>query len=596
VGILVAAAVRLAWAQQGSIAAADWLSSSMLFALVVATVLVAGVAARPSPAVLACTGLLVALALWDAASATWAPSSALARDEALLVLTYALALLLPSLTLQGARDGVIAVGLVVAALAATTLAAGVRLFLSGGSDDFHDGRLNFPIGYPNAQAALALVGFWPAVAFAAGRSWPIAVRAGALSAACALLACWTATQSKGGALGLVVSALVVLAVARGRLRLSLPLLLSVVVVAAAFLPLTEPYRTQGEGAYHGVGAAILLVALVGAIVGTLYAALDGRVHVSAHARRIVGQVVAGLVVAAVVIAVIAFAVAVGSPSRFVHDQWQSFKRLPAHETGQTHLLTIGSNRYDFWRVALDELDRHPVAGDGARGFQQAYLLYRKSPETPARAHSLELDALSETGLVGFALLGAAFVALATRIGRRARGGLLSAGLLGSVTYFLTHASVDWIWTFPAVTIPFFLLVGIALATDVPERLGHRPARVSAAVAALVALFAFAPPWLSARFTAYATASETTDPFSWARRLDPLSTEPLVAESSLAANPIDAVTPLEEAVAKEPRSAALHYVLALALRRAGRPADARRELMRAQQLDPDDPLIRSALRG
>ena len=29
-------------------------------------------------------------------------------------------------------------------------------------------------------------------------------------------------------------------------------------------------------------------------------------------------------------------------------------------------LTIGSNRYDFWRVAVHEFAHHPVAGIGAR--------------------------------------------------------------------------------------------------------------------------------------------------------------------------------------------------------------------------------------
>ena len=415
-------------------------------------------------------------------------------------------------------------------------------------------------------------------------------------AACALLACWTATQSKGGALGLVLSTVIVLAVSRGRLRLALPLLLAVVVVGAAFVRLTAPYRRSAESAFHHVGAAILLVALAGVAVGVVYAFLDRRVKVSPRARGIVAQSIGGLLTAVVVITVLEFFVAVGSPTRFVHNRWQSFKTLPANETGQTHLLSLGSNRYDFWRVALDEFKRHPLIGDGARGFQQAYLLYRKSPETPARSHSLELDALSETGIVGLALLGALFVPVLGRIGARARGGLLSAGLLGAATYYLAHASVDWIWSFPAVTVPLFVLLGAAFTTDERHSLGRRPALAAAAIAGVVALFVFAPPWLSSRFTAHATSTGTRGSLDWARRLDPLSTEPLLAESSLAATPAEAVSSLEAAVAKEPRAAALHYVLGLALRRAGRTADARRELSRALELDPNDSLIKSAVAG
>ena len=60
--------------------------------------------------------------------------------------------------------------------------------------------------------------------------------------------------------------------------------------------------------------------------------------------------------------------------------------LPRNETTSTHLLTLGSNRYDFWRVAIHQFREHPVGGIGARGFRVAYLGARRSPETPARAH------------------------------------------------------------------------------------------------------------------------------------------------------------------------------------------------------------------
>ena len=73
---------------------------------------------------------------------------------------------------------------------------------------------------------------------------------------------------------------------------------------------------------------------------------------------------------------------------------------PAANAASSHLLQLGSYRYDIWRVALNEFAHHPLAGIGSRGFGPAYLRQRHSPDTPARAHSFELDALSELGIVG----------------------------------------------------------------------------------------------------------------------------------------------------------------------------------------------------
>ena len=81
--------------------------------------------------------------------------------------------------------------------------------------------------------------------------------------------------------------------------------------------------------------------------------------------------------------------------------------------------------------------------------------------------------LSETGVVGLLLLvgglgGALFAAF-----RGARS-LLGAALLGTGVYWVVHSAVDWIWTLPAVGLPFFLLLGIGARpgtarTSLPRR-------------------------------------------------------------------------------------------------------------------------------
>ena len=68
----------------------------------------------------------------------------------------------------------------------------------------------------------------------------------------------------------------------------------------------------------------------------------------------------------------------------------------------------------------------------------------------------------------------------------------------------------------------------------------------------------------------------------------------MTEAELAATPRTAVAPLRKAVAKEPRSYALHYLLGSAYLRSGDRGDARREFTLAFRLNPRDPYVRGAL--
>ncbi|MGZ8648148.1 MAG: O-antigen ligase family protein, partial [Solirubrobacteraceae bacterium] len=272
--------------------------------------------------------------------------------------------------------------------------------------------------------------------------------------------------------------------------------------------------------------------------------------------------------------------------------------LPETETASSHLLSLGSNRYDFWRVAADEFRDHPLAGIGARGWDVAYLQQGRSEETPRRSHSLELDVASEEGIVGLGLLALALVPLGLVLIRRARRDIVAAGLLGAGAYFVVHSAADWIWTFPAVGVLFFLLAGTGASPDDPPALSTRAAYPLAGMAAVLGLLVFAPVWTSARITAQELDHPGGDPhadLTWARRLDPLSTEPLLAEAELARRPADAIPPLARAADGEPRSAAVRYLLGQALLQAGRRADARRELEAARELSPRDPVIAEALR-
>ena len=593
----------MTWREGGSIASAHWLPYALLALLVLATVLVSGAAVQPPRIALGAVFALLALAAWAALSLAWSPFPFLARDEALLTALYAAVLVVPLVTLRTVRDRLFGLAAVVGALGALAVATALELrFASEPTELFYSGRLNFPISYPNAQAAVLLVGFWPAIALCARRG-PIALRAAALAAGVAMLATAASAQSKGAAVGLVVSSIVLFAVSPARLRLLVPPLVAAALVATRFRALTAPFRADTEAqqadAIRTAGTTVLVLGVVALALGAAYAAADSRINLSARARRIAAVAAVAGVVCASVAGVAAFFATVDRPTAFFGDQWEAFKVLPEQETGSSHLVTLGSNRYDFWRVSLREAAEHPLAGIGARGFGAAYLLEGRSPETPARAHSLPLDAASELGVVGLGLLVVALGLLFFAVARRARR-VPAAAALAAATYWVTHASVDWIWTVPATGIPLFVLLGIGASPDgvrgIPRRIAISNGVAVLACAALV----FAPPWLSDRLTARALEGdrESSGALRWARRLDPLSVRPYLAEAELArvtGSPSRAVLPLRRAVAKEPRSYALRYLLGLVLLEAGRTREARDTLLVARSLYPRSPLTAAALR-
>jgi O-Antigen ligase len=579
---LAAAAWALAWLATGSTESADWLPYAFLAALLLAVVLATGSAVRPDRRELLALGAFVALAGWEAISISWSAVPDLARDEALLTLFYGIALVVPLLTLRTARDRLFASAAVAAAAATVAVGAGIVLrYGTNQLDHYYLGRLSFPISYPNAQAAVFLIGFWPAVVLAAQRRLSPVTRALALGAASAISSGWLTAQSKGGVLSIAVSAALVFAFSPLRLRLLPPTLIAAALAAAAYDPLTAPYRSATVAEVKGAGGAILVATAVGALLGLAYALVDRRLELGPRGVRAAGAAALVLFVAGSALAVTLFFARVYH-SGWVGDQWRAFKHAQMTKGASSHLFQFGSYRYDIWRVAIREFEHHPLGGLGSRGFGPAYLEERRSPDVPARAHSLELDALSELGVVGLVLLVCVLVPPLLPIVRRmrARDPAATAAFAGA-TYWLVHASVDWIWTVPACGLPFWLLLGGGGSGGERRPLASRGALPAVALTVVVAVVAFVPPWLSARLT------DRRD-FRWAKRLDPLSVDPYVAQGSVAA--------LEQAVRKEPRVVELRFDLGQAYLRARQPKRARAAFLNARRLDPRDPRIVQALKN
>jgi O-antigen ligase len=598
---VVGVAWALAWNTNGSIDAGDWLPYALVVALVLAVTLVSGIALVPERLPLLAAAFLAAFGLWTAISIAWSPLPSLARDDALLCLLYAAAFLTPVLTLRSQAERLLAATFAVLALGLLAVATLFEVRGAATADAVYaEGRLDFPVSYWNGAAALFLVGVWPALALSADRRLGPSLRAPSLAAAAAMTTCWLQTQSKGGAVALAVSGIVFLAVTRERLRALVPVALVGLLAAIGAGALTAPYRASRAGllqAVHHAGTVALALTAIALVLGAVYAVVDRRLSMPRSVAPRMNTAIVVLLAAGLLAAVAGFLVAVEHPVGFLEQRWASFKHLPAHDTASSHFTSFGSNRYDYWRVALLEFERHPLTGIGGHGWPSAYLRYGQTVEAPERSHSVELDALSETGVVGFLLVvGAGALGLAA-VARRRGAPLLPAALFASGVFLAVHATIDWVWSIPSVGLAGLVLVGSGASRGGRPLLATRTALAAAGAVAGVALLGFAPPWISARFTdrAYGEAPPArSSSLNWAERFDPLSVEPLLVQAALARSPND-IPPLRDAVGLQPHDSEVHYLLGLAYLDAHRLVAARGQLEIARRLSPNDPGIRDALR-
>ena len=184
------------WQAHGSTNAVDWLPYGIVTLLVLAVVLVSA-PVRPPSAGLVGVAALAGLACWSFVSHWWSASPALARDEALLTLVYAAALAVPLFSLRTPAGRLAALGLV--GLFSTAIAAGVAVELitvEHPGSKFVEGRLDDPISYVNAQAAVFLIGWWALIALAAHRRVSVWLRAVALGGAALVGAAATAASAR----------------------------------------------------------------------------------------------------------------------------------------------------------------------------------------------------------------------------------------------------------------------------------------------------------------------------------------------------------------------------------------------------------------
>ncbi|HEX4484105.1 MAG TPA: O-antigen ligase family protein [Solirubrobacteraceae bacterium] len=352
------------------------------------------------------------------------------------------------------------------------------LSASGLHADLPEGRLTFPSGYANANAALWLMAFWPALLLARSARLPSVLR-GVLAGGAVLLALVALlSQSRGSLYAMPVMLVLVFALLPDRVRtllLGLPVAAGIALAARPVLHVGDNLTARGAvdpSTLHSARSAVLLAAVVVGLLVAIAAVLEQRSRLGEPVRRRLHRAAAAAALVTLVAVVAGGLVAAGNPVTRLEHAWHSFKGGYSGDESHGSRLTsgLGSNRYDFYRVALDEFAAHPLLGIGADNFQQQYLAHGHSEETPHYPHSVELRTLTQTGVIGALLalvgLAAALLAAARAIYARGRaadplGASVAAAALAAFGYWIVHGSFDWFWEFAGLGAPAFALLGLA---------------------------------------------------------------------------------------------------------------------------------------
>ncbi len=562
------------------------------------------------------------LAAWTALSFLWTPTRDAAIEDAQQIVVYAACFVLGLwlCLLLGRRMTFSLLPLALAGAVVATATA-ISLLLAGDPTRHLDGELTLelPLGYRNANGAFFMIACWAGLAAALDANLSRRARALFAGAASISLALAILSQSRGSLLAGVASLIVYMAVADDRLRAA-GWFAVVVLPAALTLPwLLAPFATSAAGTdAAGPLDAAALAALLAGLLGTLAALAMLRwgrsLWVGAQARVGSQRLKRGGAIAGAAIFIVGFGLLVagnGTP-----DKWIDRALGQVDRGGNPNLASEGSrfglnaqsNRYDLWRVALDQFGDVPLKGGGAGSFGSAYLLDRDSVETPRDPHSVELLFAGELGLPGlglfvlFAVAAVAGTLKSRKLGPRAAS--LTAGALTITAYWLVHASVDWFWNYPGLTAPVIALLGAACAPptmQLHDRGGSRGRAVAAAGLVAFAL-TLVPPFLAHRWTERAADSWRTNlpsayrDLSRAEDVFPQAIEPLLLEGEIASrvdDPARAVAAFSAAAELQPDNWAAQLLLGRAQSKLDVRA-ARGALERAALLNPGDPRARRAL--
>ncbi|MDT4940891.1 MAG: hypothetical protein QOJ34_980 [Pseudonocardiales bacterium] len=566
-------------------------------------------AAKPRAVSIAAALLFAA---WNYASIGWARDAGAAFDGANRTALFAGVFCLFALTAWTPR-------LVYAAMA--TFAAGVAVVTfiqfitttesSNPGSEFITSRFTSIVGYPNASAALLLMAALAAVVIASRRSVNALVRGLMLAAATACVDIAILVQSRGSAFAAAAALLVALALVPARHRLLVGLAATGGCVAISARALAHVYTASslGEHAFRSALHQSLRMSIIGVAVallgGLIWSGLD-RVVSLGVAGRYADRAVLVLVIGAVAAPVVVAAAQPHAAGHLASKAWRSFSRSGSPTSNSNRFSSLGSSRYDAYRVSLDEVRRHPLVGIGSDNFAIEYLQHRRTAEELLYPHSDVLRVPLQTGAVGTLLgivFGIAFAIAAFRSWRVAPAA--ATVLLTVVAYWVFHSAADWFWEVPGVTAPVAAAAGAAVSLR-ETATGLEPLRRRTAVAAIALAVAAAVPlavgWLSSREVDSALAGWRNSPaasvsmLNRAASLNPFSDRPYLLAAAIAGRVGDRGAMAVELQRADQRSDAnwyTHLLLAIVAADGHRWAQARNQVKLAARLNPREETIRAA---
>jgi tetratricopeptide (TPR) repeat protein len=324
------------------------------------------------------------------------------------------------------------------------------------------------------------------------------------------------------------------------------------------------------------GRVFAALAIVGAlvVVCAIWLAPVQRL-VGEQAKRV--RTVLAASSAVVVLAVLGgLVVSVGNPVAWASSQLSGGECV--NDPGRLTDL-CANNRLAWWEEALEVSADRPLGGAGAGTYAIARRRYRDDATAVSQPHSVPLQLLADTGLVGLSL--GALAAFGSVIGvrrglRRAEPTERSAcvALACFTLAYGIHALVDYDLDFLAVTGPMLVALGALLVVGRPPtrlRVGVSSLLAVAATIAAGALVLVLPALAEREVDRSLDATDArriaaaVDAAERARQLDPLSREALEAlavAADAAGDEVRAVAWYEEASRLQPENPDVWYALGL----------------------------------
>jgi hypothetical protein len=570
--------------------------------------------------------LLALFAVWTGVALAWTSSAERTVAELGRVTAYLGFLVLALCVLRRETTRPLLNGLTVAFGAVSLLAVLSRLYPSAFPSDplapFFPGshsRLSYPFNYSNGTGNFLAIGI-PLLLASATRARTLAGQAISAAALPVVVLGALMTASRGAVLTAVVGIAAFYLLAPDRL----PKLASGLAAAAgsAVLVVSLLHRT---GLRSGLSTplaitqrhqltVLLIITCCGVALLQVGIGLAARYAVRPRALRF-SRRQAGIASVAALAVLLAVGVAARVPGKVSH-QWQVFKGTTVTGVASGNVFSrlgtvSGSHRYQYWTAAVHAYESKPLIGIGPGTFQFYWARHAPFYEYIRNAHSLYLEVLAETGLIGFALIVGFFVLLLVGGVVRAMRAppsdrLTIAAATAGLAAFCAAAAYDWMWQLAAAPVAALLLGAAIVACRRRPRARDRrrarwsqwPLRAGTVAVSLAALVAVTVPFAatSAIRSSQAAAAHgdlrlALSDVTTAQNVEPYAATPRLQRALILEQMGDlpaAGAAISQAVADQPLDSNLWLVRARIAAESGLVAASVQYYSRAHQLNPTSP--------